>query len=54
MALHWPVMEKGDDPARPIFPVRRLRFAIALTVSVPLVLWLTPMVQPIKADSACP
>ena len=38
MALHWPVMEKGDAPARPMFPVSSARLLIALTVSVPCVL----------------
>ena len=49
MALHWPVMEKGDAPERPIWPVSSARLQMALTVSVPLVLWLTPMVQPMNA-----
>src|SRR5579859_737702 len=52
IALHWPVMEKGDAPGRPTFPVTNARLLIALTVSVPLVLWFTPIVQPTKGACA--
>ena len=33
MALHWPVMEKGAAPARPMLPVSSARLLIALTVT---------------------
>ena len=49
IALHCPVMENGEAPARPIFPVISARLLIAFTVSAPCVLWLTPIVQPMKA-----
>src|SRR3569833_1194296 len=45
-------MEKGDAPARPTFPVIRARLLIAFTVSVPFVLWLTPIVQPMNGARA--
>ena len=48
IALHWPVIEKGAAPGRPICPVMSARLLIALTVSVPLVLWFTPIVQPMN------
>src|SRR5215471_8905490 len=38
IALHCPVMENGEAPARPIFPVINARLLIALTVSAPWVL----------------
>ena len=52
IALHWPVIENGAAPARPMLPVMSARLLIALTVSVPLVLWFTPIVQPMNAASA--
>jgi hypothetical protein len=52
MALHWPVIEKGAAPARPICPVISARLLMALTVSVPFVLWFTPIVQPMNAAFA--
>ena len=36
IALHWPVIEKGEAPDRPMLPVMSARLLIALTVSVPL------------------
>ena len=54
IALHCPVIENGDAPGRPIFPVINARLLIALTVSVPFVLWFTPMVQPMKGALAWP
>ena len=54
MALHWPVIENGDAPVRPMFPVMRARLLRAFTVSVPFVLWLTPMVQAMNAARAPP
>jgi hypothetical protein len=47
-------MENGEAPVRPMFPVMSARLLIAFTVSVPLVLWLTPIVQPMKAALALP
>ena len=38
IALHWPVIENGAAPARPMLPVMSARLLIALTVSVPFVL----------------
>ena len=52
IALHCPVIENGAAPARPMLPVMSARLLIALTVSVPLVLWFTPIVQPMNAASA--
>jgi hypothetical protein len=52
MALHWPVMENGDAPARPTLPVISARLLMAFTVSVPLVLWFTPIVQPMNGAFA--
>src|SRR5260370_17163199 len=54
IALHCPVMENGDAPGRPILPVIKARLLMRFTVSVPLILWFTPIVQPIKPFSACP
>ena len=54
IALHCPVMENGAAPARPMCPVSSARLQMALTVSVPLVLWFTPMVQPMKPAFARP
>ena len=54
MALHWPVIENGEAPARPMLPVSSARLLMALTVSVPWVLWFTPMVQPMKPALARP
>ena len=54
MALHWPVMENGAAPERPMFPVIRQSVLRRVTVSVPWTEWLTPMVQPTKARSARP
>ena len=54
IALHWPVMENGAAPARPMLPVMSARLLIALTVSVPFELWLTPIVQPMNAARALP
>src|SRR5688500_5510443 len=52
IALHWPVMENGEAPARPMLPVISARLLRALTVSVPLVLGFTPIVQPMNAAEA--
>src|SRR6185436_17421293 len=38
MALHWPVIENGEAPARPMCPVSDARLQIAFTVAVPSVL----------------
>ncbi len=54
MALHWPVIEKGPVPLRPMLPVMSERLLMALTVSVPFVLWLTPIVHAMSADRASP
>ena len=54
MALHWPVMENGAAPARPMLPVMRHRSLSSVTVSVPWTEWLTPMVQATKPRSARP
>ena len=42
----------GPAPGRPIWPVARCRFVIALTVSVPCALWLTPIAQSESAARA--
>ena len=34
IALHWPVIENGADPARPILPVSKARLQIAFTVPI--------------------
>ncbi|MNC92297.1 hypothetical protein D3C83_86930 [compost metagenome] len=52
IALHWPVIENGDAPARPMLPVINARLLMALTVSVPFELWFTPIVHAMKADRA--
>ena len=44
--------EKGAAPRRPILPVSSARLLIAFTVSVPFVLWFTPIVQPMNAALA--
>ena len=54
IALHCPVMENGAAPGRPICPVSSARLQIALTVAVPMVLWFTPMVQPMNAGLGAP
>ena len=54
MALHWPVMENGDAPARPTLPVIRHRVFRRVTVSVPCTEWLTPIVHAAVADPARP
>ena len=41
-ALGWPVTENGPIPGRPIRPVARWQFRIALTLSVPVADGLTP------------
>ena len=54
MALHWPVMEKGDAPALPTLPVIRHNVLSRVTVSVPCTEWFTPIVQAAVADPARP
>ena len=45
MALHWPVMERGAAPGRPMLPVTAASPHSSATVSVPCTEWFTPMVQ---------
>jgi hypothetical protein len=54
MALHWPVMENGAAPTRPMLPVTRHSVLMSATVSVPWIEWLTPIVQATNARSARP
>ena len=42
IALGCPVSEKGPIPGRPMRPVARWQFRIALTLSLPEVDWFTP------------
>src|SRR5437879_13700459 len=54
IALHCPGIEKGDAPGLPTLPVINARLLMTFTVSVLLVLWLTPIVQPNKGALALP
>ncbi len=45
IALHWPVIEFGPVPGRPMLPVIRARLMIACAVRTPWWLWLTPIVH---------
>ena len=54
MALHWPVIENGEAPERPIWPVSSARLFMTFTVSAPCVEWFTPMVQARKPALARP
>ena len=54
IVLHWPVIENGAAPGRPMLPVRSASELSRVTVSVPCTEWFTPIVQARTQRSARP